>query len=212
MLAHVQTDVHKHTPPSNQSAGSPSLPAVARCSLVGCRLMDESPLSSSVKAPLYQATARMDPHIWLDPNGSQLLPVITHTAQAQDAAETTAGAQSSTRWGSLFGAKRGYYVTRVQLCFTWVVRRLAGQEVWLRGILRRVLFLFLTKELICWSGILWKRLWSINIVPLVNTSLNKVGLKKMDFIQIDKLIASSKWDHHQFHITSLVKLYRYLQV
>lgn len=56
MRAHVQTDA-SHTPPLSQSASSPSLPVVARCSLVGCRLMDESPLSSSVKAPLYQAAA-----------------------------------------------------------------------------------------------------------------------------------------------------------
>lgn len=119
MVIHVRAcaDGHVHTPPSSQSAGSPSLPAVAWCSLVGCRLMDEAPLSSSVKAPLYQAAARMDPHIWLDPNGSQLLPVITHTAQAHDAAATATGAHS---WGSHFGAKKGYYVTHVQFCFTWV--------------------------------------------------------------------------------------------
>lgn len=48
----------RRTPPLNQLLGSPSLPVVARCSLVGCRLMDESPLSSSVKAPLYQAAVR----------------------------------------------------------------------------------------------------------------------------------------------------------
>lgn len=41
--------------PLSQAASSPSLPVLARCTLDGCRLMDESPLSSSVKAPLYQA-------------------------------------------------------------------------------------------------------------------------------------------------------------
>lgn len=36
------------------------------------------------------------PHIWLDPNGSQLLPVITHRAWGRDAMETAIGAQSLT--------------------------------------------------------------------------------------------------------------------
>lgn len=46
--------------PSSRPASQPSIIAiaVAWCSLDACRLMDESPLSSSVKAPLYQACSR----------------------------------------------------------------------------------------------------------------------------------------------------------
>lgn len=47
----------------------------------------------------------MGPHIWLDPNGSQLLLVIIHTARARDATATATGAQRLTHWGSHFGAK-----------------------------------------------------------------------------------------------------------
>lgn len=75
----------------------------------------------------------MGPHIWLDPNGSQLLPVITHTAQARDATEAATGAQSLTRWGSHFGARRGYYVTHVKLRLTWVALHLAGEETRCEG-------------------------------------------------------------------------------
>lgn len=96
--------------------------------------MDESPLSGSVKVPLYQAAAAWAPHIWLDPNGSQLLPVIAHTAHARDATEAAAGAQSSTRWGSHFGARRGYCVTPVKLRLAWAT--LLGQrgEILMEGV------------------------------------------------------------------------------
>lgn len=127
MLVHLcaERHPHRHAPPSSQSASSPSLPVVARCSLDGCRLMDESPLSSSVKAPLYQVATAWAPHIWLDPSGSQFPPVIAHTAKAGDAKEAAIGAQRLTRWGRHFGARRGY---RVKLGLAWPVLHLAGEE------------------------------------------------------------------------------------
>lgn len=127
MLVHLcaERHPHRHAPPLSQSASSPSLPVVARCSLDGCRLMDESPLSSSVKAPLYQAATTWAPHIWLDPSGSQFLLVITHTAKAGDATEVAIGAQRLTCWGSCFGARRGYHG---KLDLTWPVLHLAREE------------------------------------------------------------------------------------
>lgn len=55
-LARAHPPVHRAGRPASQ----PSIIAiaVAWCSLDACRLMDESPLSSSVKAPLYQACSR----------------------------------------------------------------------------------------------------------------------------------------------------------
>lgn len=103
MGAHVQTDTE--TPSLSQSASSPSLPVVSWCSLVGCRLMDESPLSSSVKAPLYQAAAAWAltfDEIPLEASCS-LSSLIQHRHEMQQ--KTAIGAQSPTRWGSHFGCK-----------------------------------------------------------------------------------------------------------
>lgn len=114
--------------PLSQAASSPSLPVLAQCSLDGCRLMDESPLSSSVKAPLYQAATTWAHHIWLDPSGSQFLLVIAHSAEAGDAAEAAIRAQRLMRWGSHFDARSGYYVTHVKLGLTLAVLPPAREE------------------------------------------------------------------------------------
>lgn len=178
MLVHLcaERHPHRHAPPSSQSASSPSLPVVARCSLDGCRLMDESPLSSSVKAPLYQAATAWAPHIWLDPSGSQFPPVIAHTAKAGDATGAAIGAQRLTRWGRHFGARRGY---GVKLGLAWPVLHLAGEECD-KGILgERVSFLFITADIpygkphsrFCHSNLTYMRVWVRTVRSLQSVSL-----------------------------------------
>lgn len=126
-LTHVQARTYTSTEPVHElsiiARGSPG----ALCLVAGWWM--SLPWAALLKRLSIRPACRTGPHIWLDPNGSQLLPVITHTAWAGDATEAAIGARSLTRWGSHFQCKRGgYYVTHVQLCLTWVVLHLAEER------------------------------------------------------------------------------------
>lgn len=101
---------HRHTPPLSQSASSPSLPVVARCSSDGWRLMDESPLSSSVKAPLYQGCNRTGPSHLIR---SQWKPVSPcHRSYGKGRRSNSGGhrgAEVDALRKPFFCARRGYH-------------------------------------------------------------------------------------------------------
>lgn len=94
----------------------------------------------------------MGPHIWLDPNGSQLLLVIIHTARARDATATATGAQRLTHWGSHFSAKERILcdscttVSHGWHC-TWLERRDRERDTWKS----RVLFTFFIGYIQSWK-------------------------------------------------------------